>query len=929
MPELCYLIDAHSLIFQVFHAIPAMTGPKGQPTNAVYGFTGDLLRLRRKQPAYLVCVFDPPGKTFRDTLYQEYKATRAPMPMDLTPQFPVISRMLEAMRVPVVCEPGFEADDAIATIARQAEARGADVHICTGDKDLRQLISDQVKIYNLRKDQILDRNGLQAEWGIAPEQVIDLLALMGDSVDNVPGVPGVGIKTAQKLLQEHGSIDQLLTNLDQVKAAKLRDNLRAHTEALEMGRKLVRLEEHMPLDCTWDAWRLQPMNLPNLLALFEECGFHRYATEVRQEAARERPAPSVNGELFPEAEQRALLEAAWEADYELVDTPAKFAAFLKRLSHQKRFVFNIETTVSSLLDAEIVGYAFSWEPGKAYYVAVRRLQGQPALDAPETLRQLKPILEWPQVEKINHNIKDEIIALRRAGIKLAGIAGDAMVASYLLNSGDRNHNLGELSLRELGHTPMADSEPAGKGKNLPGMEELDTSRLARRAGEEADIAWRLSAKLEPRLQERGLDALYRNLEVPLIEVLAEMEHSGVKVDVPLLRRLSGEFAEQLDRLEAEIHAKAGRRFNIGSPKQLREVLFDELKLPAARKTSITGEASTGQDVLEDLAATGHELPRLIIEHRQLAKLKGTYLDALPDLVNPRTGRVHASFNQTVAATGRLSSSDPNLQNIPVRTEQGRQIRQAFIPGAPGWLLVTADYSQIELRVLAHFSNDAELKQAFQEDRDIHASVAARIYGVPEAEVNREQRRNAKTINFGVLYGLSAFGLGKRLGLERADAAAFIDAYFGRYPGVAEFQKKLLDEARKNGYVRTILGRRRAFEGGGIREHSSYRQRNQAEREALNTVIQGSAADLIKQAMLNIQRRLDRETRAARMLLQIHDELVFEAPLDERDALAALITDEMTSALELDVPLKVDIATGPNWLDVEPLETQVCEFGVMS
>jgi DNA polymerase-1 len=411
--------------------------------------------------------------------------------------------------------------------------------------------------------------------------------------------------------------------------------------------------------------------------------------------------------------------------------------------------------------------------------------------------------------------------------------------------------------------------------------------------------------------------------LPLVEVLAELEYTGIKVDVPVLRRLSGDFTAQLAVLEQEIHALAGHPFNIGSPKQLRQVLFDELQLPTARKTTLTGEASTGQDVLEDLAAAGHVLPRKIIDYRQIAKLKGTYVDALPDLVNPQTGRIHASFNQATAATGRLSSSEPNLQNIPIRTEQGRQIRQAFIPGEPDWLLLTADYSQIELRVLAHYSGDAELQRAFLEDRDIHAAVAARIYGVLEAQVGREQRRNAKTVNFGVIYGLSAFGLARRLAISNDEAAAFIDAYFARYPGVAAFQQKLLDAARRDGYVTTILGRRRAIEG--IRAHSTYRQRNQPEREALNTVIQGSAADLIKQAMLGIARRLHREGRAARMLLQIHDELVFEAPSPERNAVAHLVMEEMTSALELAVPLKVDVAFGANWLDVEPLESQVVSF----
>jgi DNA polymerase-1 len=449
------------------------------------------------------------------------------------------------------------------------------------------------------------------------------------------------------------------------------------------------------------------------------------------------------------------------------------------------------------------------------------------------------------------------------------------------------------------------------------MDEVDPAKCCAYAAEDADVAWRLCELLEPQLQAPGLDKLYRDLEIPLVAVLAELEYNGIAVDVPLLRRLSEDFTRRLAALEAEIHALAGHPFNIDSPKQLRQVLFDELRLPVSRKTGITGAASTGQDVLEDLAAEGHKLPTKIIEYRQIAKLKGTYVDALPELVNPVTKRVHTSFSQTVAATGRLSSSDPNLQNIPVRTEQGRQIRQAFKAGPPGWLLLTADYSQIELRILAHFSQDAELQRAFQDDRDIHNYVASQIYGVSEDQVSDELRRNAKTVNFGVIYGLSAFGLAKRLGMAQEEAAAFIDAYFARYPGVQSFQQKLLDDARRDGYVTTILGRRRSIDG--IRSHSSYRQRNQAEREALNTVIQGSAADLIKQAMLRIHRRLAHARLAARMLLQIHDELLFEFPTEEQISLASLVVEEMTSALELSVPLMVDVGVGPNWLETEPLE----------
>jgi len=915
-----YLLDAHSLIYQVFHAVPVMTGPKGQPTNAVFGFTGDLLRLRRKNPDYLVCVFDPPGKTFRDDLYAEYKAQRAPMPDDLAAQLPVIHRLLEAMQIPVVMVDGYEADDAIATIARQAEKKGIDVFICSADKDLRQLLSERIRIYNLRKDVILDSDSLLKDWGVKPDQVIDYLALVGDNVDNVPGIPGVGPKTAAKLLQEHGSIPQLLGNRSAVKQPKLRKNLEELEERLLMSRRLVELKTDVPLSIDWEAWRVKPLNTGSLLELFRECGFHRYANEVRAEQMPQGGSLSgaAQSELFADGPPASAPAPKndWQGAYHLVDTAEKFSDFLERLRGRNRFAIDLETTGLDPHSARIVGMAFCWQAGEAYYLALRGPAGSPLLDPHATLEALRPILEDPATGKVNQNIKFDLEVLRTAGIRLKGIVGDSMIASYLLTSGERNHNLDELSTRYLGHQPIPITDLIGKGKNQLCMDAVEPARIAEYAGEDADVALRLCEVLEPQLKSIGLETLYRELEIPLIDVLAELEYNGITIDVPLLKRLSIDFANQLSALESDIHALAGRTFNIGSPKQLRQVLFEELRLPTQRKTTVTGEASTGQDVLEDLAAAGHELPRKIIEYRQIAKLKGTYVDALPELVNLKTGRVHASFNQTVAATGRLSSSDPNLQNIPIRTDLGRQIRQAFVPGQADWLLLTADYSQIELRVLAHYSQDKALQQAFQEDRDIHAYVAAQIYGVPEEKVTKEQRRNAKTVNFGVIYGLSAFGLAKRLGMEQDEAADFIDAYFARYPGVLDFQEKLLANARSDGYVTTILGRRRAIEG--IRPRSSYKQRNQPEREVLNTVIQGSAADLIKAAMLKIHRQLQQGSLASRMLLQIHDELVFETPSTQRDDLARMVEDAMSNALKLDVPIKVDLAAGPNWLDTEVL-----------
>ncbi len=601
-----------------------------------------------------------------------------------------------------------------------------------------------------------------------------------------------------------------------------------------------------------------------------------------------------------------------------MNTPEKFAAFLDALSKQTRFSFDTETTSVDPLKAEIVGYSFSWDEGSAYYVPVRGPMGEPILDPVATLDALRPILENPSTEKVGQNLKYDMLALRRADADLHGPITDTMVLSYLLESGERNHNLDDLSRRLLGHTMIPISALIGKGKNQLRMDQVEVARVAEYAGEDADAAWRLEALLSAKCREEGLWDLYENLERPLIRVLARMEEFGIKVDVPRLQALSAEFAERLVTIKAEVFAIAGREFNIGSGPQLRQILFEELKLPVISKTP-GGEPSTAVEVLEELAGK-HPLPRLIIQYRQFEKLKSTYLDALATLAH-EDGRVHTSFHQVVAATGRLSSSDPNLQNIPTRTEEGQQIRQAFVAGFPGWSLLTADYSQIELRVLAHFSRDPALVEAFAQDRDIHSVVAARIFGVPESEVSSAQRRVAKTVNFGVIYGLSAFGLSGRLGISQTDASAFIEAYFREYAGVDAFINRAREIALETGRVETILGRRRAISGI---KNTTGRSLNLAERLAINTIIQGSAADLIKKAMLDVDRRLDESGLKARMLLQIHDELVFEAPQEEIPSLASLVETAMTTALELSVPLRVDLASGPNWLDVSPVGKSVSD-----
>ncbi|MCS7015172.1 MAG: DNA polymerase I [Gemmatales bacterium] len=902
-----YVVDAYSLIFQVFYALPRMTSADGRPTNAIFGFAGDLLRLRRKKPDYLVVVFDAPGKTFREDLYPAYKAQRPPIPEELQRQLPTIREIISALRIPLLEVPGYEADDVMATLAAQGEKKGYQVILCTNDKDCRQLISDLVFIYHVRKDTLIDREALRQEWGITPEQVVDYLALVGDSVDNVPGVPGVGPKTAAKLLQEFGTLENLLAHVSEIRQAKLREALRQNTENILLARRLVKLCREVPITLSWQDWRLVQPDVPRLRRLLHDLDIRRYDDDLR--ALSQDDPPSETGLLFSDPKKQFS-----ESDYQLIDTPEKFEQFCQQLQQQSRFALDVETTGLDALQAEIVGLAFCWQKGKAYYVPLQGPLGQNVLPRDLVLKALAPLLCHREVGKVNQNIKYDALVLRQAGCPLEGIAGDPMIADYLLEPGRRRHNLEDLSQRYLGHTPIAISELIGeRSGGQKRMSEVDVQRVAEYAAEDADLAWRLCEVLEHKLQQEGLLRLYQEVEVPLIAVLADMEFNGVKLDTHLLRQLSRDYDQRLHALEEDIYRLAGRPFAIQSLEQLREVLFDELKLPSLRKTAITGEESTAQDVLEALASAGHELPRKVLEYRQLAKLKSTYLDALPRMVNPKTGRVHASFNQTVTATGRLSTSRPNLQNIPVRSESGEQIRQAFIAPAEDWVLLTADYSQIELRLLAHCSEDAALRRAFEQDLDIHAAVAAQVFGVPVEQVTKEQRRVAKTINFGIIYGLSAFGLAQRLGISQEEAAAFIDAYYQRYPGVLVFQERVLAECREKGYVQTILGRRRKI--SGVRSQSSYRQRNAAEREALNTVIQGSAADLIKVAMVRLWQELRTHASRARLILQIHDELILEVPRCELNEVAQRTRQAMTGALALRVPLKVDLAFGPNWLQV--------------
>jgi DNA polymerase I len=911
-----WVVDANSLIHQVFHALPEMTSPQGEPVGAVFGFARDMLYLlQQKKPDFLFCAFDLPGKTFRHAMYDQYKARRPKMHEDLAAQFPVIYRLVEALGIPALSYESYEADDVLATVARVASERGGLCFLVTGDKDCRQLISDQVQVYNIRKDEMFDREALRADWGISPQQVVDYQALVGDSVDNVPGVPLIGPKLARQLLEQYSTLEAILDHTHEVAGAKRQENLRNYRQQALMSRELARLNGQVPVAIDWEAGRTGRINRTAARQLFRELGFRNLGETLdaleRGVGVISAPSDTV-APLFPNGESEEAPPTVSSAFvYHLVDTAEGLAAFVDQLRRQKRISLDTETTSVRPRWAELVGLSFAWNDQEGWYLPVRAPEGERHLDERATLEALRPILEDPAVEKMGQNLKYDMIVLRSAGIELAGVAFDTMVASYLLDAGQRNHNLDDLAQTYLNHTTTKITELIGTGKSQKRMDQVPVRQVADYAGEDALLPVRLCPLLAQRLAAASLTDLCTQVELPLIDVLVEMEYNGIKVDVARLGELSRRFGERIAALEQEIYDLIGRPINIGSPKQLQEVLFNELKLPVVKKTAKTGP-STDADVLEELARV-HPLPAKIVEYRQYAKLKSTYVDALPQMVHPTTGRVHTSLNQVVTATGRLSSNDPNLQNIPIRGEEGREIRSAFVPGEAGWILLAADYSQIELRVLAHYSGDEQLCAAFARDEDIHAQVASEVNHVPLAEVTRHMRREAKAVNFGVIYGQSAYGLARNLGIDEKVAAQFIDRYFAGYPGIERFLRQILAECYKKGYVSTILGRRRAIRG--VRADTG-RQRNLAERTAVNTVIQGSAADLMKLAMIAVHRRLQREKLGSRMLLQIHDELVFEVPPDELLYLAQLVSEEMAGVRKLSVPLKVDVKAGPNWAEAE-------------
>jgi DNA polymerase I len=934
MPSTFYLIDGYAQIFRAYYAIRGgMRSPvTGEPTHAVFGFTGMLLKLLGQlQPDYIAVALDAPGSTFRDELYPAYKATRDEMPEDLRTQLPRVSELISAFGIPVLQKPGLEADDVIATVAHRLmqDPACADLHlrIVSKDKDLQQLLCDRVHMFDIHTDTLLDTAWLLENRGVRPEQVIDLLALMGDTVDNVPGVPGIGPKTAAQLIQQYGSIDGVYANLDQIKG-KRRENLEASRAHLPLSRELVTLRKDGDFDFSLDECRVRPLNIPPLLTLFQQVGFNRFQEEVRRLAgggatsaapaaapAVAPPAPVAGpAHLFTDEDAEQYDPAL--ARYRLIRTHDELEALAATLRAQPMIAVDTETTGLGP-DALLCGLCFSWEPRQGVYVPVRSPEPESHLDEPAVLRVLGPVLEDAAIPKCGHNLKFDARVLLRCGVRLRGAAFDSMLAEALLQPELGSFKLDDLTQRRLGYRMIPITELIGEGPQQQSIDQVPLDRVAAYAAEDADLSLRLYHAMLPELTERQMADLVREVEAPLAMVLAEMEYRGILCDPTELKTQGDALGIRVSELRVQVREVAGCEFHLDSPKQLAEVLFDRLGLAPGRRTK-TGR-STDIEVLERLAAQEDPadprtwVPRLVIEYRQLAKLINTYLGNLTDSIDPADGRIHTSFHQLVTATGRLASHSPNLQNIPVRTDIGRQIRKAF-RAPPGHALICADYSQIELRILAHLSEDPALIDAFERDLDIHTAVAAQVFGTDPEAVTREQRNAAKTINFGIIYGVTPYGLARRIGgMDVSTAAELIADYKQRFPGIDRFLNECVQHALQHGYVRTLLGRRRAIPE---LKSGNRNTRSLGERLAINTVVQGSAADLIKLAMVNLQRRVDSDALPLRMLLQIHDELVLEAPAEVAAEQAELVRREMERALSLRVPLKAEAGIGADWMSAK-------------
>ena len=881
------LVDGSSYLYRAFHAMPGLNNSEGQPTGAIYGvinMTRSLLK--QYQPEFIAMVFDAKGKTFRDDLYPEYKANRPPMPDEMRSQVPFIYEIIEAMGLPLLVIEGVEADDVIGTLAAQALEKSVDVLISTGDKDMAQLVNEHVTLVNTMDNRVTDVEDVEKRFGVKAENFIDYLTLVGDTADNIPGVPKVGPKTAAKLLDEYGDLDGLISHADEIKG-KLGENLRESLDFLPLSRDLVTIRCQLDLPLSLDTLKIRQADEPLLKDLYARLQFKTWLSELG----------GVDDVLTA------------EADYEtILDQPA-LDKWLSKISGNGFLAFDTETTDLDAMQAEVVGLSFAVKSGQAAYVPLAHdYPGAPAqLDRMQVLQQMKPLLENDEIKKIGQNLKYDMKVLANYDIRLNGIEHDTMLESYVLDSTASRHDLDTLALKHLGHKTIHFEDIAGKGKKQLKFNDIALEQAAPYAAEDADITLRLHERLWPALQRHEkLVSIYSDMEIPLLTVLAAIERNGVRIDADMLRQQSTELAQGMLDLEQQAYVAAEQTFNLGSPAQLQEILFNKLGLPVIKKTP-KGQPSTAEAVLQELAAE-FDLPRLILEYRSMSKLRSTYTEKLPLMINPRTGRVHTSYHQAVAATGRLSSSDPNLQNIPIRKKEGRRIRQAFVP-EEGFLMVSADYSQVELRIMAHLSEDQGLLQAFSEGADIHKATASEVFATALDEVTTDQRRAAKAINFGLIYGMSAFGLAQQLNIERADAQKYIDLYFDRYPGVKTYMDETRKLAHEQGFVETVFGRRLYLpeinSGNGMR-------RQYAERTAINAPMQGTAADLIKMAMLEVDKWIITEALDVRMIMQVHDELVFEIPQEQVEAASDRIQALMNGVAQLRVPLLVDVGVGANW-----------------
>ena len=923
-PNPLVLVDGSSYLYRAFHAFPPLTNSAGEPTGAMYGVLNMLKSLiSQVQPSHIAVVFDAKGKTFRDEMFEQYKSHRPPMPDDLRKQIQPLHDIIRALGIPLLVIEGVEADDVIGTLAVAASKANQKVLISTGDKDMAQLVDDNIMLINTMNNTLLDREAVIEKYGIPPELIIDYLALMGDSADNIPGVAGVGEKTALGLLQGIGSMAEIYANLDKVAelpirgAKKLGDKLLTEKEMADLSYRLATIKTDVDLDISPEQLTLGASNNDQLTEYFGRYEFKRWLNEVMNGADsitnnNEQPTKINHYQATPALSQDNSEEAlqAIQIDrsrYETLLTEADLNRWVEKLKQAKLFALDTETNNLDYMAANLVGISFALENGEAAYLPLQLdyLGAPKTLEKTTALSLLKPILENPAIQKVGQNFKYDLTIFARNGIDVQGVAFDTMLESYVLNSTGR-HNMDDLAKRYLGHQTISFEEIAGKGKNQLTFNQIPLEQAAEYAAEDADVTMKLQQVLWEKLsKEPTLEKLFKEMELPLLGVLSRMERRGVLIDSDALFLQSNEIANRLSELEEQAYVLAGQPFNLASTKQLQEILFDKLGLPVIQKTP-KGAPSTNEEVLEELAFS-HELPKVLVEHRGLSKLKSTYTDKLPQMVNPQTGRVHTSYHQAVTATGRLSSSDPNLQNIPIRNEEGRRIRQAFI-AREGFTVVAADYSQIELRIMAHLSQDQGLINAFTQGKDIHRSTAAEIFGVALDEVTSEQRRNAKAINFGLIYGMSAFGLSRQLGIGRADAQSYMDLYFKRYPGVQTFMHDIREKAKAQGYVETLFGRRLYLPD--INSSNGMR-RKAAERVAINAPMQGTAADIIKRAMIQLDQKLQSDPDIA-MIMQVHDELVFEVRSEKVAFYSELIKTQMESAADLVVPLIVEVGQGNNW-----------------